>query len=154
MASPSRAGAGSPAVRWKEKDLTCLLPSLHRARETLLGCQAGPRQSPAELGRLCASLTTFSPLSFFPSEDAALLLRQKRIQTQHRCPAASSPASSSSGPRSPARLSPAASPAVRRALTLSPRLPFLLPFLLQGCSSRPFQLTKVSGAEQPPFTLG
>lgn len=36
-------------------------------------------------------------------------------------------------------------------LTLSALL-FLLPFLLQGCSSRPLQLTEVPGAEQPLFS--
>lgn len=51
MASPSRTGAGSPAVPCGEKDLTSLLPSRHRAGETLQGCQAGsPRQSSAGSG--------------------------------------------------------------------------------------------------------
>lgn len=95
MASPSRTGAASPAVRWGEKDLTSFLSSCHRARETLLWCQAGsPWQSSAGSVRA-------PPLSphFLPSPRRTIaLLRQMGAQPQHPCPAASSPASSSSPP--------------------------------------------------------
>lgn len=119
------------------------LLSLHRARETLLGCQGSPGQSPGELSKLSATSAAFSPLSSFPSEDDVLLLRQKGVQTQHRCPAASPPASSSSSstPRSPQGFHPPAPPPPAG----SPPLPalLLLPFLLQGCGSLPLRLTEV-----------
>lgn len=145
MASPSRTGAASPAVRCGDKDLTSLLPSCHRAQETLLGCQAGsPRQGSVRAPPL-------SPAFLLPSEDGVAVLRQMCAQPQHPCPAASSPP-----PPRRARGAREAQPTAHRCpapLTLSPLL-FLLPFLLHGCSSRPLQLTEVPGAEQPLFPPG
>lgn len=114
------------------------LLSLHRARETLLGCQGSPGQSPGELSKLSATSAAFSPLSSFPSEDDVLLLRQKGVQTQHRCPAASPPASSSSSstPRSPQGFHPPAPPP-RPVLPLSPLFFFFL-FYFKAAALSPF----------------
>lgn len=128
-------------------------PLFSRARETLLGCQASPGQPPGAPGGLRAGFAAFSPLPASSSEVDALLLRQRGGQAQHLCPAASSPLPPPPPARGP---QPGSAPPAGRAPPppLSPRLLFLLPFLLQGCSSRPLQLTEVPGAERPLFPPG
>lgn len=96
MAKPWLVPAEPGLEACGQRDLTSLLPSCHRAQETLLGCQAGSPWQSSE------SSAAFPPLSPSPSEDDVALPRQMGAQPQHPCPAASSAASSSSrSPRCP-----------------------------------------------------